>query len=166
MGFQIYKNPNSKNLGLPLWNPRTKWHLDASPMGRHREYYKGEGDGFPEVGAGVSLVSSCYPKFIRAPKAFQPHINQLVLWFVQVHVNNWFSLSLLLVPSRNSNTPLYPQNVMSQGACPNFFSFCCFHLWTHSWIHQGAWGCIIVDVWYLIFFPFVGFDKTNYMFSF
>jgi hypothetical protein len=24
----------------------------------------------------------------------------------------------------------------------NSFSFCCFHLWTHSWVHQGVWGCV------------------------
>ncbi len=27
--------------------------------------------------------------FVRARKMFQLHINQLVVWFVQVHVNNW-----------------------------------------------------------------------------
>jgi hypothetical protein len=38
--------------------------------------------------------------------------------------------------------PLYPRNVASQGAHPNSFSFRCLHLWTHSWVHQGAWGCV------------------------
>jgi hypothetical protein len=118
MGLQIYKNLNSKNLGLPLWNPRTKWHLDVSPMGRHREYYKDEGDGFPQVGVVVSLVSSCCPRFIHAPKALQLHTNQLVLWFVQVHVNNWFALSLFLVPSQNFNTPLYPQMLWAKECAP------------------------------------------------
>jgi hypothetical protein len=36
----------------------TKWHLDACPMTSHRVYYKGEGDGFPQVQAVVSFVSS------------------------------------------------------------------------------------------------------------
>jgi len=27
--------------------------------------------------------------FVRAPKMFQLHTNQLFVWFVQVHVNNW-----------------------------------------------------------------------------
>jgi hypothetical protein len=48
-------------LGLPLGSPGTKWHLGAGPMARHREYYKGEGDGFPQVWAIVSLVNPCLP---------------------------------------------------------------------------------------------------------
>jgi hypothetical protein len=36
-------------LGLSLGNPRTKSHLDVAPMKRRRVYYKGEGDGFPQV---------------------------------------------------------------------------------------------------------------------
>jgi hypothetical protein len=47
--------------GLPLRSPRTKWHLGASPMAMHRVYYKGEGGGFPQVRAVVSLVSPSLP---------------------------------------------------------------------------------------------------------
>jgi len=43
--------------GLLLGSPRTKSHLDVGAMGRHREYYKGEGGGFPRIWAVVSLVS-------------------------------------------------------------------------------------------------------------
>jgi len=31
------------------------------PMARHKEYYTGEGGGFPQVRAVVSLVSPCLP---------------------------------------------------------------------------------------------------------
>jgi hypothetical protein len=48
-------------LGLPLGNPRTKWHLGASPMAKHIVYYKGEGGGFPEVWVVVSLTSLSLP---------------------------------------------------------------------------------------------------------
>ncbi len=44
-------------MGLPLGNPKTKCHLDVGFMERHIVYYKGEGDGFPQVKAVVSLVS-------------------------------------------------------------------------------------------------------------
>jgi hypothetical protein len=44
-------------LGLPFGSPRTKSHSDVGAIGRHREYYMGEGDGFPRVRAVVSLVS-------------------------------------------------------------------------------------------------------------
>jgi hypothetical protein len=46
---------------LQLGSPETKWHLGASPMAMHKEYYKGEGGGFPQVWAMVSLVSPCLP---------------------------------------------------------------------------------------------------------
>jgi hypothetical protein len=63
--------------------------------------------------------------FVRAPKALKLCINQLVVWFVQVHMSNW-CLSLFLVPSRSSSTPLYPENVARKGACPNSLLFCYF----------------------------------------
>jgi hypothetical protein len=42
--------------GFPLGSPRTKSHLDVATVERHRIYYKGEGGGFPQVWAMVSLV--------------------------------------------------------------------------------------------------------------
>jgi hypothetical protein len=36
-------------------------------------------------------------------------------------------LSFFLVPSRSSNTPLYPQSAASQGTCPDSLFFCYFH---------------------------------------
>jgi hypothetical protein len=54
-----------KVMGIPilrisgLGSLQTKWHLGASPMARHRIYYKGEGGGFPQVQAVVSLVGPC-----------------------------------------------------------------------------------------------------------
>jgi hypothetical protein len=50
-----------------LGSLRTKWHLSAGHVARHREYYKGEVvaslkfGGFPQVWAMVSLVSLCLP---------------------------------------------------------------------------------------------------------
>jgi len=44
---------------FPLGSPETKWHLGVSHVARHREYYKGEDGGFPQVRAVVSLVSLC-----------------------------------------------------------------------------------------------------------
>jgi hypothetical protein len=48
-------------LGLPLGSPGTKWHLDIGLVAKHKVYYKGEGGGFPQVRAVVSLVNSCLP---------------------------------------------------------------------------------------------------------
>ncbi len=43
--------------GLPFGSPETKSHLDAGPVANHKVYYKGEGGGFPQIWAMVSLVS-------------------------------------------------------------------------------------------------------------
>jgi hypothetical protein len=42
---------------LPFGSPGTKCHLDVGLVERHIIYYKGEGGGFPQVRAVVSLVS-------------------------------------------------------------------------------------------------------------
>ncbi len=46
-------------LGLLLGNHGTKSHSDVSAVSKRREYYMGEGDGFPRVRAMVSQVSPC-----------------------------------------------------------------------------------------------------------
>jgi len=42
--------------GFPFGSPGTKCHLDVGLVERHGVYYKGEGGGFPQVRAVVSLV--------------------------------------------------------------------------------------------------------------
>jgi hypothetical protein len=44
-----------------LGSPETKCHLGVGPVAKHKIYYKGEGGGFPQVRAVVSLVSLCMP---------------------------------------------------------------------------------------------------------
>jgi hypothetical protein len=48
-------------LGLFFGNLETKNHLDVGFEERHREYYIGEGVGFPQVRAMLSLVSPKSP---------------------------------------------------------------------------------------------------------
>jgi hypothetical protein len=62
-------------LGLPLGSFKTKWHLGAGPVARHRVYYKGEGGGFPQVWAVMSLVSLCLPMACACTKMLQLCIN-------------------------------------------------------------------------------------------
>jgi hypothetical protein len=76
---KVAKVPNVGISGLPLGSPRTKRHLDVAPMERCRIYYKGEGGGFPQVRAMVSLVSPSCPWLILAPKVLQLCTNHLVL---------------------------------------------------------------------------------------
>ncbi len=74
--------------GLPFGILGTKCHLGAGPVDRHRVYYKGEGGGFPQVRAVVSLVNLCLPVARPCTKVFQLRIKQLVVWFMQVCVSN------------------------------------------------------------------------------
>ncbi len=46
---------------LPFGSFETKCHLDVAPAERHKEYYTGEGGGFPQVHAVVNLVNSSLP---------------------------------------------------------------------------------------------------------
>jgi len=60
MGLQSCKSFNFGNFGILIWESRDKMTFGAGSMVRHREYYKGEGDGFPQVWVMVSLVSTCF----------------------------------------------------------------------------------------------------------
>jgi hypothetical protein len=95
--------------GLLLGSPEIKSHLDASAVERRREYYMGEGGGFPWVRAVVSLVS---PKSLVAcpsTKVLKMWTNHFVVGLMQIWERVIESLSLFLVPSQSSNTPpLYP----------------------------------------------------------
>jgi len=55
--------------------------ISGLPRGRSRVYYKGEGGGFPQVRAMVSLVCPCCPWLVLAPKMLQLCTNHFV-WVV------------------------------------------------------------------------------------
>jgi hypothetical protein len=57
--------------GLPFGSPETKCHLDVGLVERHRIYYKGEGGGFLQVWAMVSLMSSSLPMVSHSTKNAQ-----------------------------------------------------------------------------------------------
>jgi hypothetical protein len=56
---------------LLLGSPATKSHSYVGPVGEHREYYMGEGGGFPRVRAVVNQVSLCCPWLVPTPKVIQ-----------------------------------------------------------------------------------------------
>jgi hypothetical protein len=76
---------------LSCGNSGTKWHLGASLVAKHRIYFKGEGGGFPQVWAMVSLVNLCLPVVRSCTKMLKLRINQLVVWFVQGRMNDWIA---------------------------------------------------------------------------
>jgi hypothetical protein len=92
-------------------SPGTKSHLDVAPVERHRVYYKGEGGGFPQVWAVVSLVCPGCLWHVLAPKVLQLCTNHLVLVLCRsLWVNK--ACHFFLVPSWSSSTPLYPSIVL------------------------------------------------------
>jgi hypothetical protein len=73
---------------LPLGSSGTKCHLDVAPVERRRVYYKGEGGGFPQVGAVVSLVNPSLPVARLSTKSAQTIHQPPCVSFVQIRVNN------------------------------------------------------------------------------
>jgi hypothetical protein len=127
MGLQNHGSPNSRNFG----SPGTKCHLNVAPVERHREYYKGEGGGFPQVRAMMNLVNPSLPVLVLAPKVPKLCTNQLVIWFVQFHVSDsMIAIVLSLVPELQ-RAPLPLQSAVSQGTCPDSLFFRCFMFGTH-----------------------------------
>jgi hypothetical protein len=57
MNAQNPRSVNRDNFGTPPWESREKNHLDVPSAWSCREYYKGEGGGFPRVRAVVCHVS-------------------------------------------------------------------------------------------------------------
>jgi len=57
MGLQSHGSLDFGNFG----SPGTKSHLDVGLVEMHIVYHKGEGGGFPQVRAVVSLVSPSLP---------------------------------------------------------------------------------------------------------
>jgi len=127
-------------LGLPLGNLGTKCHLDVGFVERRRVYYKGEGGGFPQVRAMVSLVSPSCLWLILTPKVFQLCTNHFVLVLCKLV---WVSeaCQFFLVPSRSSSTPLYPSKVlwaMEHALTPYFSTILCSRLAFESLKELGA----------------------------
>jgi hypothetical protein len=66
---------------LLLGSPGKKCHSDVASARSYREYYKGEGGGFPRIWAVVNQVSPSCPWLIPTPKGCRMSSNQLVGWF-------------------------------------------------------------------------------------
>ncbi len=66
--------------GLHFGSPGKKNHLDVGAAENRKEYYMGEGDGFPRVRAVVSQVSPSCPWLVPTPKRCRMSSNQLVGW--------------------------------------------------------------------------------------
>jgi hypothetical protein len=61
-------------LGLLLGSLGTKSHSDVGTVEQRREYYVGEGGGFPRVQAVVSQANMCCPWLVPTPRVI-PNVN-------------------------------------------------------------------------------------------
>jgi len=106
-------------------------------MASHRVYYKGEGGGFPQVWAAMSLVCPCCLWFVLTPKVLQLCTNHFV-WVVYRFM--WVSKAcqLFLIPSRSSNTPLYPSKCYELRSVPQLLPLSLSSIWIHIWILPGV----------------------------
>jgi hypothetical protein len=76
-------------LGLLLGNPGIKNHSDVGATERHREYYMGEGGGFPQVSAMVNLVSPKSPVACPSTKgAPTSELTNLLVGWMQIRMSN------------------------------------------------------------------------------
>jgi hypothetical protein len=74
--------------GLLLGSLGKKNHLDAGAVERRREYYMGEGGGFPQVQAVVSLLSLELPVACPSTKgAPESQLTNLLVGLMQVQVS-------------------------------------------------------------------------------
>jgi hypothetical protein len=75
--------------GLLLGSPGIKSHSDVGAVERRREYYKGEGGGFPRVRAVVSIVSLESPVACPSTKgALESELTNLLVGWMQIRVSN------------------------------------------------------------------------------
>jgi hypothetical protein len=74
MSSQSPGTPTRTVSGLQLGSPGKKSHLDVASVERCREYYKGEGGGFPRVQAVVSRMSPNACGLSQHPRVF-PNAN-------------------------------------------------------------------------------------------
>jgi hypothetical protein len=85
--YELSKSRNSKrnNFGtisrLQLGSPEKKSHSDVASAASCKEYYMGQGGGFPRIQAVVSQVSPRLPVACPNTKRVQNSSNQLVVGF-------------------------------------------------------------------------------------
>jgi hypothetical protein len=74
---------------LLFGSPKTKSHSDVGAIERRREYYMGEGGGFPQIRAVVSLVSVRLPVACPNTKGIREcELTNLLVGLMHVRVSN------------------------------------------------------------------------------
>jgi len=86
---QSCESPNRGSFGTPPWESWDKKPFGCGAAGRHKEYYMGEGGGFPRVRAVVSLVSPKLPVACPSIKGVPKiRLTNLFIGLMQVRISN------------------------------------------------------------------------------
>ncbi len=99
MGLQTRKIPHFKNFEtLNLKVPRQNDIWVQAPWSSTKNIIRGKAVASLKSRLWWVLKIRVCPWLIRAPKVLQLCTNQLVVWVVQVRVNNWLACHFVLVP--------------------------------------------------------------------
>ncbi len=104
---------------IPTWEYQNKMIFGCSLYGYHKEYYKGEGGGFPKSKPWWILWVHVCSWLVRAPKVLQLCTKQLVVWFV------WIIDSLITCLNPHPGALAHPSTpeVLWVQECTPIFSF-------------------------------------------
>jgi hypothetical protein len=145
MSSQSPGTPTGTISGLQLGSPGKKSHLNVASTKHCREYYMGEGGGFPRVQAVVSLVCQSARGLSQHPRVF-PNVN----WFFVVYFGCRFKFDLLvprpsLIPGllARPSTPLLCWK--SRTPFESQLS-ATLHSWTFKWVQPGNWECVTLSL--------------------
>jgi hypothetical protein len=121
--------------GLPFGSPGTKCHLDVALMERHKIYFKGEGGGFPQIRAMVSLVN---PRLLMArPNTKSAQTMHWPMCCLVLCRSKWVNKLLVILPSpilELQHTPL-PPKCCEPRSVPQILALFLFSLQTHIWVY-------------------------------
>jgi hypothetical protein len=124
---------------------REKWHYDVTPMAIHKEYYKGEGDVFPQVRVMVSIeFMYCHDSSMHQKCSNYALTNLLF----DLCISIWIIYLLGICHNPHPRTPaciFYLWSVANKGTYFNSF-FWCFHFETRIWIFQQIWGWVSMNM--------------------
>ncbi len=142
MGLQSDKNPNFGNFETP--NSRV---LGQNDIWLYISCLSIENNIRGKVVASsksrpwwVLWVLVC-PWFVRAPKVLQPRTNQLVIWFVQIRLNNWPTYHFL-VPIPELQHVSLPPKCYKLRSVPQLFFLPLFLLLDSHWsLSKSVGGC-------------------------
>jgi hypothetical protein len=88
MSAQSPGTPTGTVSGLQLGSPEKKSHLDVTSAESCREYYMGEGGGFPRIWAVVCLVVQGACGLSQHPRVSRK-CELTTLWFVLMQIQAW-----------------------------------------------------------------------------